>query len=337
VGIDEKGHISLLENENITLPKPSLTTNGSGVLTSASLVEETGTLTANYTALSDVKLDGYEKTAATGDIFATDSLETGLSKLENAIAFTNDAIEEVDAQLREDFAAEDTAIRSELAAVNTAVRTDFAAADTTLQNNINNVNTSLGNRITVIENKEDFGIGALTTKVESNELNIGTMQTSIASMSTDILNGKIYKAYSTESIRPTDLIFADAQSASGTIDIATPQNEPGLYYIEAHLSILDAFTGKASFEMNCAIEPTTSYIQQSSGAAHILTSSSICSLPGSIAGEDNGQLKIKYSFERVETSPLTLSYRYKIIKLGNINTKVSFVNGEDIIIPEEVV
>ena len=52
VAIDANGHVSSIENENITLPKPSLTTNGSGVLTSASLVEETGALTANYTALT---------------------------------------------------------------------------------------------------------------------------------------------------------------------------------------------------------------------------------------------------------------------------------------------
>lgn len=177
VAIDANGHVSSVKNENITLPKPSLTTNGSGVLTSASLVEETGALTANYTALSDVKLDGYGKTTATGDILATDSLEIGLSKLENAIAFTNDALEDVDAQLREDFAAEDAAIRSE-----------FAAADTTLQNNIDTVNTSLGNRITAIENKGDFGVGALTTRVETNENKLTGISTTVADSITNAVN-----------------------------------------------------------------------------------------------------------------------------------------------------
>lgn len=150
------------------------------------MVEETGALTTNYTALTDVKLDGYGKTTATGDILATDNLETGLSKLENAVAFTNDAIEDVDAQLREDFAAEDTAIRSELAAVDTAIRTDFVAADTALQNNIDNINTSLGNRITTIENKNDFGVGALTTRVEVNENKLTGVDTTVLDITNDL-------------------------------------------------------------------------------------------------------------------------------------------------------
>lgn len=199
IAIDANGHINSIINEEVALPKPSLIVNGSGVLTSTSLIAETGELTANYTALSDVKLDGYGKTTATGDILATDSLETGLSKLENAIAFTNDALEEVDAQLREDFAAEDTAIRSEFAAedaairsefatVDTAIRAEFAAADTTLQNNINNINTSLGNRITAIENKNDFGVGALTTRVEANENKLTGISTTVADSITNAVN-----------------------------------------------------------------------------------------------------------------------------------------------------
>lgn len=186
IAIDAKGHVSSIKNEDIILPKPSLTTNGSGVLTSVSLVAETGALTANYTALSDVKLDGYGKTTATGDILATDSLEVGLSKLENAIEFTNDALEDVDAQLREDFAAEDTAIRSEFAAADSAIRTEFAAADATLQNNIDNVNTSLGNRITAIENKGDFGVGALTTRVEANENKLNGIDTTVLDITNDL-------------------------------------------------------------------------------------------------------------------------------------------------------
>lgn len=181
VAIDEKGHVSSVKNENIILPKPSLTINGSGVLTSASLVEETGALTANYTALTDVKLDGYEKTAATGGILATDSLEVGLSKLENNIDNNAAAIRAelatVDAKIREDFAAEDAAIRAE-----------FTAADTTLQNNINNVNTSLGDRITAIENKNDFGVGALTTRVEANENKLTGISTTVADSITSAVN-----------------------------------------------------------------------------------------------------------------------------------------------------
>lgn len=188
IAIDANGHISSVKNENIVLPKPSLIINGSGILTSASLVEETGALTANYTALTDVKLDGYEKTVDTGNILATDNLKIGLSKLENAIALTNDALEGIDTQLREGFAAEDTAIRSELAAVNTAIRADFTAADATLQNNIDNVNTSLVNRITAIENKNDFGVGALTTRVEANENKLTGVNTTVVDSITNAVN-----------------------------------------------------------------------------------------------------------------------------------------------------
>lgn len=188
IAIDANGHINSIINEEVTLPKSSLTVNGSGVLTSTSLIAETGELTANYTALSDIILDGYEKTASTGAIAATDSLEIGLSKIENAISFTNEAIEEIDIQLREDFTAESTVIRSEFTAVDTAIRAEFAAADTTLQNNINNINTSLGNRITAIENKNDFGVGALTTRVEANENKLTGISTTVVDSITNAVN-----------------------------------------------------------------------------------------------------------------------------------------------------
>lgn len=186
IAIDANGHINSIINEEVTLPKSSLTVNGSGVLTSTSLIAETGELTANYTALSDVILDGYEKTASTGAIAATDSLEIGLSKIENAISFTNEAIEEIDIQLREDFTAESTAIRSEFAAIDSAIRTEFADADTTLQTNIDNLNTSLGNRITALENNGDYGIANLTTKVVTNEETMNNIGETVVNVANDL-------------------------------------------------------------------------------------------------------------------------------------------------------
>lgn len=60
------------------------------VITSVS--EEDGKVSAVASALTDVKLTGYVKTADTGDIAATDDVKTALSKLENkaaAITITN--------------------------------------------------------------------------------------------------------------------------------------------------------------------------------------------------------------------------------------------------------
>ena len=80
VAIDALGHVKEVINESVTLPKPSLTNNGSGVLTAMSMVDTTGAITNTFTYLSDVKLDGYGKTNATGELAATDSLEIALSK-----------------------------------------------------------------------------------------------------------------------------------------------------------------------------------------------------------------------------------------------------------------
>ena len=87
IAIDTKGHVKELITEEITLPKLNLETNeSSGVITEISIDEDTNALVTNYTPLSNVMLEGYEKdNSIIGAIEATDTLKNGLSKIENNI------------------------------------------------------------------------------------------------------------------------------------------------------------------------------------------------------------------------------------------------------------
>lgn len=120
IEIDARGHVSTFGEEEIVLPKPSLTDNNiSGVLTAMSMDDTNGKITNTFTHLSDVKLDGYNRADGTGSLKAEDTLEIALSKIENNITFTNEAIEELD--------------------------TVLSAADINLQTNIDTLNTNLEN------------------------------------------------------------------------------------------------------------------------------------------------------------------------------------------------
>lgn len=116
IEIDARGHVSTFGEEEIVLPKPSLTDNDiSGVLTAMSMDDTNGKITNTFTPLSDVKLDNYEKiTSVIGDLDATDSLGTALSKIENNIASTNETIEEKDNKIREDFNAINQTVQLDL-------------------------------------------------------------------------------------------------------------------------------------------------------------------------------------------------------------------------------
>lgn len=87
IAIDTKGHVKELITEEISLPKLNLETNeNSGVITEISIDEDTNALVTNYTPLSNVILEGYEKdNSIIGAIEATDTLKNGLSKIENNI------------------------------------------------------------------------------------------------------------------------------------------------------------------------------------------------------------------------------------------------------------
>ena len=84
-----------------------------------SMDDTNGKITNTFTHLSDVKLDGYNRADGTGSLKAEDTLEIALSKIENNITFTNEAIEELD--------------------------TVLSAADINLQTNIDTLNTNLEN------------------------------------------------------------------------------------------------------------------------------------------------------------------------------------------------
>lgn len=146
IGIDAKGHVSNLTREEVTLPKPSLKNNGTGVLTGASLVAETGELTNTYTHLTDVNLDGYSKTADDGDLLATDSLEKGLSKIENNIANSNTKLDNTKTELTN------------------LINTNEAD----IENKVSNLTTVVNNNEADIEKK----VSDLTTTVNNNEIDI---------------------------------------------------------------------------------------------------------------------------------------------------------------------
>ena len=116
ISIDEKGHVNSVTNEEVTLPKLSLiNNNSSGILTAMSINSTKGEIKNTFTPLSDVKLDNYEKiTSVIGDLDATDSLGTALSKIENNIASTNETIEEKDNKIREDFNAINQTVQLDL-------------------------------------------------------------------------------------------------------------------------------------------------------------------------------------------------------------------------------
>lgn len=93
VGGDDSGKVASSDTLGAALGKLQGQINGmdlavvSGdgeVITAVS--EADGKVSASKTAIKDVKLTGYQKTSATGDIAATDDIEDALSKLENKAA-----------------------------------------------------------------------------------------------------------------------------------------------------------------------------------------------------------------------------------------------------------
>ena len=65
-GIDSKGHVKTLEAKTITLPLPSLSTTGSGILTGLALNPSAGKFDATYTNINDILLTGYQKSISSG-------------------------------------------------------------------------------------------------------------------------------------------------------------------------------------------------------------------------------------------------------------------------------
>lgn len=226
VEIDEKGHVSLLENENITLPKPSLTSNGSGVLTEMTLDDTIGAISAFYTNLSDIKLDGYTKTLDTGALIETDSLEIGLSKLENSISLSNEALEETALELE----AADTALsdriainENKLTGISTTVNESITTAINGLANgqvktNSDNIATEITNRtnadnvlsarIAEFETDGANDVWALDLRVQDNTAKITAIEdkfkeSDIAEDGTTTIRTSGYMKWNIQDVAPT--------------------------------------------------------------------------------------------------------------------------------------
>lgn len=174
-GIDSKGHVKTLEAKTITLPLPSLSTTGSGILTGLSLDPSAGKFDAIYTNINDILLTGYQKSISSGALAAVDSLKEALSKIENNIEAVNTLASETSSNLTQevnDRKAAITSVEGQIGAETTARQTAIGTVNSDLQ--------SLSNRATQLETSVtgiNSTLQTLDTDVQGLNSSIGEINT----------------------------------------------------------------------------------------------------------------------------------------------------------------
>lgn len=191
---DSKGHWHTKGTETVKIPEPSLVSEPDGtadVLTKMELESATGKLTNTFTKLKDVLLTGYTKDAdKKGALATTDSLATGLSKIENKMNSNTDLInitassireevEEIESKIRADFAEEDTKIRSEMSTMDTNIRADFKAQDDEIQKTIQGLSGQIVDALDELEATASDIRGELTAATTTLSTSISTTDTAI--------------------------------------------------------------------------------------------------------------------------------------------------------------
>lgn len=218
-GIDSKGHVKTLEAKTITLPLPSLSTTGSGILTGLALDPSAGKFDATYTNINDILLTGYQKSLSSGALAAVDSLKEALSKIENNIEAVNTLASETSSNLTQEVSDRKAAITSiegqigaETAARQTAIGTinsdlqSLSNRATQLETSVTGINSTLQTLDTDIQGL-DAGVQGLNSSI--GEINTKTSETAeeVESIKNSIIENEtqgLLRWYSQET-EPEDL------------------------------------------------------------------------------------------------------------------------------------
>ena len=144
-GIDEAGHVNNLSDYEITLPKPSLndlTATGSSVLTGISMKDESGAITQTNANVGTLALTDYNQGTDSGDLAASDSINSAFAKLQNQI--------HAEEKVRQEAITNEAAAR--------------ANSDTTLTNNLNK---EIENRQTAVQGEATARAKAITAEQQA--------------------------------------------------------------------------------------------------------------------------------------------------------------------------
>lgn len=181
-GIDSKGHVKTLEAKTITLPLPSLSTTGSGILTGLVLDPSVGKFDATYTNINDILLTGYQKSISSGALAAVDSLKEALSKIENNIEAVNTLASETSSNLTQEVSdrkAAITSIEGQIGAETVARQTAIGTINSDLQ--------SLSNRATQLETSVtgiNSTLQTLDTDIQGLDAGVQGLNSSIGEINT---------------------------------------------------------------------------------------------------------------------------------------------------------
>ncbi len=140
---DTKGHIYGTANRSFVIPKGSLNIGEvpaegtSSVITALGFDETSGTISAEQTNLGNLLLTGYVKNTEGSELIATDTLITGLSKLENQILNSKSAALTELAQAKQDLESQINTATTNLTTQINTVATDLTTQISTTNDNLN--------------------------------------------------------------------------------------------------------------------------------------------------------------------------------------------------------
>ena len=162
VGIDEKGHVSELEEKTITLPSLSLEESGVGVLTNLELDSASGKVEVEYTNIKDLLLTDYVKSSEDGVLLATDSVEKAFGKIENNIDTINGTLSTLSSNLN----SETSERKSADSSLGEQINSEVIARQNAVAGVSSDVQT-LSNKVSQIETS----VSEISAKVEENATN----------------------------------------------------------------------------------------------------------------------------------------------------------------------
>lgn len=194
VGIDTKGHTSVLDEYSVTLPKPSYIadTTGGNVITGITLNSEEGKFTETKTSVGALALGTYTAQTKAADISKNDTIAVAISKNAYAISAEvtnrNKAVEDVISAYEKADTSLNTKITTEITnrtnAIN-SLKTELEGKIDTNKTNSEAADNSLSGRIDTLEKLN------ISTKFNSYDSSIGTLQSDVQSLKDLNLSAKI--------------------------------------------------------------------------------------------------------------------------------------------------